>query len=417
MTHAPGKLVRWGKTVLLCVLAAAALEGGARLYHHYTIGPYPTYEPRHLVDFYRFYRVNPAYRSKNVRVDSAGFRNDEEITPQKPAGVYRIVMMGGSTVWGEDAASPFSGTIDNTNTIAAHLEQSLNRQARAEQIPLRIQVINAGVVGYVLFQNVIYFNTRIADFHPDLVIAMDGHNDLDALQLDVPEYRHRNDPGFDRAENDPGLVDVFGQLIHYASRKSQFVRGVSSRLTEVASRTVLQSNSWRDRFAKHPDDAAIDYWIEHYATAARRLDSSVRIAGARALFSVQLEMAGERVKPLTSGERRMFEYYGYYRWLHTTMRDRLIARMERLAADNGIWFADVTDVFKNEPAQAYLDYTHLTDRGSAVMAERLASLVSAEVFRGARLDTDSEQGSSLEATTVPRNGKIVHTTLQRITQK
>jgi hypothetical protein len=382
-TRARRKLLKWGAVALTWIVIATVLEGGARLYHLYKIGPYPTYEPRHLVDFYRFYRVNPAYRSRTVRVDAAGFRNDEEITAEKPPGVYRIVMIGGSTVWGEDASSPFSGVVDNTNTMAAHLERTLNRRARAEHVPLHVQVINAGVVGYRLFQNLIYFETRVADFHPDLVIAMDGHNDLDALQLGVPGYRHRNDGSFDRAENDPTLADVIGQIVHFGARKSQFVRGLSSKLTETFSRMVLQSRSWRDRFETHPDDSTVDQWIERYATDVRRLDSSARIAGAKALFTVQLEVAGERYKPLTSIEKRMYDYYSYYRWLHTTVRDRLIARMDRLAAHDGIWFIDVSDAFRNESAQTYLDYTHLTDRGADVMSERLASIVEREVFANA----------------------------------
>jgi len=375
-----GKLVKWGVAAVMLVLIAAVLEGGARVYHRVKVGPYPTYEPRHLVDFYRFYRVNPAYRSKTVRVDAAGFRNDQEIAPEKPRGVYRIVMMGGSTVWGEDAGSPFSGTIDNRDTIAAHLETTLNSRAAARHIPLQIQVINAGVVGYLLFQNVIYFETRIAEFHPDFVIAMDGHNDLDALQLEVPEYRHRNDPSFDRAENDPTGLDVAGQIVHYGERKSQFIRGLSSNLTAAASRLALGSRSWKDRFANHRDDATVEDWLERYATNVRRLDSLARIAGAKALFTVQLEVAGERVKPLTPTEQKMYEYYSYYRWLHTTVRDRLIARMNRLAAENGVRFVDVSDAFSAETAQAYLDYTHLTGRGAAVMAERLATLVEGDVF-------------------------------------
>src|SRR5262245_55280681 len=70
------------------------LEAGARLHQHYRMDGLPTYKPRHLVDFYRFYRVNPEFRSKTVRINSAGFRNDEEITIAKPENVVRVVMMG-----------------------------------------------------------------------------------------------------------------------------------------------------------------------------------------------------------------------------------------------------------------------------------------------------------------------------------
>src|SRR5213594_1067974 len=157
-----GRRLRIG---LILIAAALAVEGGTRLQQYLKMGLLRTYVPRHLVDFYRFYRVNPDYRTRTVRVNHAGFRNDEEITPDKPDNVVRVVVMGGSTVWGEDNSGPL-GTIDNRDTIAAHLETILNERAAARGSKFRIQVINAGVVGYMLFQEEIYFSTYIADFKP-----------------------------------------------------------------------------------------------------------------------------------------------------------------------------------------------------------------------------------------------------------
>jgi lysophospholipase L1-like esterase len=82
----------------------------------------------------------------------------------------------------------------------------------------------------------------------------------------------------------------------------------------------------------------------------------------------------------------MYEHYRDYRWLHTEVRARLIARMCRLAQD-GVWFVDVSDAFENETAQAYLDYTHLTSAGATVVAERLAAIVEPEVFAACRATT------------------------------
>jgi hypothetical protein len=87
------------KVGLILFVVALAVEGGARLEQYLKMGSLPTYLPRHLIDFYRFYRVNPDYRTRTVRVNGAGFRNDEEITRDKPENVVRVVMMGGSTVW------------------------------------------------------------------------------------------------------------------------------------------------------------------------------------------------------------------------------------------------------------------------------------------------------------------------------
>ena len=47
------------KVALILIAAALAVEGAARLQQYLTMGSLPTYVPRHLIDFYRFYRVNP----------------------------------------------------------------------------------------------------------------------------------------------------------------------------------------------------------------------------------------------------------------------------------------------------------------------------------------------------------------------
>lgn len=374
----PSRWRRRTKLWLVLLALALTLESAARLHQYLKMGSNPTFLPRHLVDFYRFYRVNPDYRSTTVRVNRAGFRNDEEITIEKPANVVRIVMMGGSTVWGEDGPGPL-GVIDNRDTIAAHLEIELNSRAAARGSALKFQVINAGVVGYMLFQEETYFSTYIAGFKPDLVITMDGHNDLDALQLGLPLYRHRNDGLFDREMNHPLAFDVYRGLLRYVENKSLFVRKASGVVAGWINRAAL--STWESRFAIPPEEAKIQRWLAAYANIVRRFDASANIVGTPILFTVQLEIAGERLKRLAPEERVMHDTtYKHYRWLHTSMRDRLVAKMQELREQHGIWFEDITDAFKNERQQAYIDYTHLSGLGAATMAKRLASVVGPAVF-------------------------------------
>jgi lysophospholipase L1-like esterase len=382
-TKATPKAGKWRRLKFwsAVVLAMLVVEGGARLHQRIRMGDLTTYKPRHLVDFYRFYRVNPDYRSQTVRVNKAGFRNDEEMTTGKPENVVRVVMMGGSTVWGENGLSDFGAMsrIDNRDTMAAHLETILNRRAAERGSKLHVQVINAGVVGYLLFQEEIYFSTGVADYKPELVIAMDGHNDLDALQLGVPLYRHRNDGSFDREMNQPLAFDLYREAVRYSESKSMFVRKVSGKVSEWLNQMAVEA--MKDKFTTPPAEPEIARWLAAYASTVRRFDASAHIAGTPILFTIQNEMASEHFKPLTAEERVMHDKtYEGYGWLHNTMRDRLIAEMRTLQEQRGIWFSDVTDAFKNDRGQAYIDYTHLSGHGAEVMAGRLASLVEAEVF-------------------------------------
>lgn len=286
--------------------------------------------------------------------------------------------MGGSTVWGEDGAYPPYLAIDNSQTIAAHLERLLNVEATRRQSAFRVQVLNAGVVGYRVYQNLDYFNHRLAAFRPDLVIAMDGHNDLDALILGIPPHHHRNQAPLERALNHPTLFDVFGLGITNAEQRSLFVRKAHSRLWQIVNGWALQKERG-ELGAKRASDGEVEKRLNEYVDTVRRLDASALIAGAHVLFAVQPELAGEREKQLTEVEVKMREYWGG-QWLHTEVRDRLIARMHEAADRYGIWFEDVSDVFRGTVDQTYVDYTHLSDLGASLMAKRLGKVVEGHVF-------------------------------------
>lgn len=76
------------------------------------------------------------------------------------------------------------------------------------------------------------------------------------------------------------------------------------------------------------------------------------------------------------------------------VRDRLVDRMKETAAGHGVWFSDISDVFKDEKAQVYLDDTHLTSRGAEIVAERPADLKSKD--GRSRHERSLRQSSSVE---------------------
>lgn len=374
-------LLSWTICLIVCLLILGGLEVGAQLHHRYKHGDVATYKPQHLIDFYRFYKVNPEHGAPHIRVNSAGFRNTDEILPEKSENLFRIVLMGGSTVWGDDAHPPMKGIITNEETIAAHLERYLNARRTSLGSPLKIQVINAGVMGYRLFQDVAYFDYRVADFKPDLVIAIDGHNDLDSLQLGVEPYRHKQDSVYDKAMNNPGIGDLFGQVIKFVETHSVFIRKSLAAVKETANAVAVQGEGWRRQFDNPPGELQYKRWSDAYVTTARRFDSSVRISGGRLLLVVQAEALGEQHKPFTPEEVKIREVWKYYGWLHAVGRERLISVMREASKSHNLWFEDISDVFQGERDQVYLDYTHLTSKGAQLVAERLGRVVEGSIFK------------------------------------
>ncbi|HEU4597077.1 MAG TPA: SGNH/GDSL hydrolase family protein [Pyrinomonadaceae bacterium] len=113
-------------------------------------------------------------------LNSLGFRTPERPF-EKPAGVKRIVTLGGST------------TVDgftDSETWPARLEAMLN-ETYAER-GLKVEVINLGVVMAASPTSLINLQFVGVEFQPDLVISYDGVNDAGLLGFEgaAPDYRN-----------------------------------------------------------------------------------------------------------------------------------------------------------------------------------------------------------------------------------
>jgi len=102
-----------------------------------------------------------------VRFSSAGLR-DREFTVAKPAGTYRIAMLGDSFV--EALQVPLD------SCAAKRLERSLNTGAPPGR---SYEVMNFGVTGYGTCQQLLLLEEQALRFHPDLVVSQYYFNDLD----------------------------------------------------------------------------------------------------------------------------------------------------------------------------------------------------------------------------------------------
>ncbi len=119
------------------------------------------------LDPYRVYRLAPDQHTDSIHVNRLGLRGAEPAVP-KPAGVLRVLCLGGSVVFGygtgSDAAAP-----------PAVLERLLRS---AVPPPRRVEVVNAGIGGYVSRQELVLLQELVSRLEPDLVVAVDGGNDL-----------------------------------------------------------------------------------------------------------------------------------------------------------------------------------------------------------------------------------------------
>ena len=99
---------------------------------------------------------------KPVRVNSYGMRGDE-FSPQKPRGKIRIISFGDSYTYGYG--------VGQDDTYPALLGQLLERS-----FPGRYEVLNAGVNGYGIYQELVYLR-RAVKYQPDIITVSSTYND------------------------------------------------------------------------------------------------------------------------------------------------------------------------------------------------------------------------------------------------
>jgi len=153
--------------VVSVVIAMLVLEGGLRL-----IGLGPTGETINQYDPDLGWTKRPNFTAERetsefdveYTINELGLRDDPMTSPKKPAGTYRVLVLGDSFVLGY--------TVERENLFVDQLEGLWQSEGR------NVDVINAGTEGYSTDQEVAWFLKHGAAFEPDLVLLLPYENDL-----------------------------------------------------------------------------------------------------------------------------------------------------------------------------------------------------------------------------------------------
>lgn len=191
-TTAAVTLWQFVKFLLLLAVVLLLMEGGLRfwLVNFATRDTYLTYmgsveevrqEAVQLTGLpYLNYGLQPDFESRQH--NSMGFRGPEIETP-KPDGVFRIVSLGASGVYGL-----YTGAYENS--YPAQLEKILHEEYGYDQV----EVINAGVQRYSSWEAVVDFAFHVLDTEPDLIVPYLAYVDMMHRMVDPADYTGLN-PG------------------------------------------------------------------------------------------------------------------------------------------------------------------------------------------------------------------------------
>jgi lysophospholipase L1-like esterase len=164
-----------GAAMVAVLLAMALIEAWVRIEWDDTRGTPGFF----LTDAARGQRLAPGYdgwfAGVPVRINALGFRDRRDYTLDKPAGTFRILVLGDSVTFGH-------GTLDDT-TYPYLLEQRL----RGWRPDIKWEVWNLGVPGYNTRQELNYLEEIGPRAQPDLVIVGFLPNDFTGNNGETPQ--------------------------------------------------------------------------------------------------------------------------------------------------------------------------------------------------------------------------------------
>jgi len=382
-------LPRWKRLIfwaLLVALVVSVLEGGARVW----LRAFRGYDGKHLYQYvfdpYKNILPAPGFTdTRGIRHNSVGFRRSSEVSPEKPAGTYRVFLMGASTAYGVGGLWPHLQrefeVLDNSETIDAYLEGLL-----ADSLPgVGVEVVNAAITSTWTHHHLIYLNQRILRYDPDMVLFLDGFNDF-----------FHYERGFDQfasyAYSMPSRIilgDPTLASLAYANGWWLFRRSAAAHLASRAARGLkLAVTRDRHRAPLNVDSAMAGLEAAFPRNALlmhERIGLILRAEGVRAVFMLQPLLIMERDRRgMPPIERRLFDfnvssylpnYEAFMRRAVPFVREREAAMAERVSAT----FLDLNGIFEGTEAQVYTDYAHLTPVANRLVAEQIARVVLPQI--------------------------------------
>jgi lysophospholipase L1-like esterase len=303
---------------------------------------------------------------------------------QKPANVFRVIMLGGSTVQGIGVSSPLESLPSKLQLL---LEREFPRSSK------QIEVMNAGISGFSSDQEYLFLIADLLRYKPDLVIAYDGWNDAHLLRITIEggprtrPYRtvsqENNEDRVNASFSPSGSFGLFatitaGRTLVYLGHFATF-RLVHSSIRRITGRFDRMNQAARHdpAFRPEPSVEAAHFYIEnrermlfiakqrgfHFASFLQPIigidGKSYSATESRYAAHLHPQMANELIKQ----EREVF---------YQTVRPLL----GEFAATNEVTgescMADIsTSSFAGVADTVYVDSGHLQAKGNEFVAQRI----------------------------------------------
>jgi hypothetical protein len=294
----------------------------------------------------------------NFSTNSLGLRGQEPATP-KPAGLYRVLILGDETVLGPG--------LPERHTLASRLQGFIT-----DRTVRNAEVLNAGVPGYSPLLSLLQYRNELFRLEPDLIVL---HFDMTDVADDVVHRRHLKETDGRLTCVHPWLHDrrnsqtIFPNLL----TKSAVWRALRTKILN-AGKTEGSAHTSTCRQYEWTTKSALDLRLQvqhamapvtQLADLARQHDTQLVIATS----PVPWQVASSDDFPQLSRQIRLSES-----WPVSGDVPQLV--LSALCRNLSISFCDATAAFRSVKASSKLyrsDAPHLSEFGTALYAREIAA--------------------------------------------
>jgi len=303
---------------------------------------------------------------QSVNINSQGFRGPE-FTAEKPDNTFRIFFLGGSTAFGSGASS-------DENTIPG----SLQRKFETSELPLTVEVINAGIPGVTSLTETWLIKNKLVDLEPDLFIVYDGWNDVSKRSdnYGITHSRHleiikNNQSSPNEQDSEIPFYEIFQNF--YREIKTRNI--ISKVLPNYLYSFGIYEVSSHDE-TPVPDKVKIwnERWIEICELGKQK--------GFDVVITVQ-PIAGSGNYVLTDFSKQQFDMKNNKKILKGL---ELYAEGLEKLEEHCLETMDLRNVFDKVSSPIYIDSVHLDDHGNEIVAESIFELTVPIVSNSIRND-------------------------------
>ena len=336
--------------------------------------------------------------------DANGFVPADKSMPRykrdKPEGVRRIIILGGSTL-ASFGSSPF-------DSIPGHAQRMLSDESSTVRPGVRFEVINAGVGGYNSAQEYLYLMSELVYYKPDIVVFYDGWNESinqhghfsDATSAYLRKAKKFKPVPFSsvRTKRHREYSDHIERSYGPAGAAVILKDAVSRWLSGMWLHTGIRYWGWKYQYRKnwkrvwkgifgifkkiekrpsHVEAIKKDYdprTLKVFEENTRRSAALAELHGFNVLFALQ-PVIGVDSKSYAPGREQNWANSDIGKakimrrqWFYGVARPMLSALADEYAEQKNICFADMSGVLSDIKETLYVDEGHLNSRGNRIVA-------------------------------------------------